>query len=376
MTSLVGEFETDLSLQDALVACAGAIDGLGWEIEDVEASRIVSYANPGTPFSSKIEVVLIDSGQTTDIRITGTDSDAELPSPNELMAVLDRARDAIQASVEGATDALTPPDPPEGFETRIELDPWPVADDAADDGLGLNLDFVHPPLLPGMDPYEPVVGPKDAARELHSIAASLREEQAWGPEDTERLARGIDDPAVAEVYAAGVPFVARLITVELDTRNKRYLSPKRGGGSAETMRPIRLQSSDVRREAGTILEQLTFRGFAIGAAATAVDLDTAAIIDVETIDWWRRFVGGIAAHYGGLVESGAMHLDPLQSAIAGITLIISGPVLERYRDFAEEHHLGRGPNPFGKARAASYPFYFLATGWSLFSAHTDKGRGG
>lgn len=251
----------------------------------------------------------------------------------------------------------------------------------ADDPPALDLDFVDPPLLPGMTLYEPIIGPDDAARELHSVAAFLRDEQAWGPEDTERLTGGMKDPAVGKVYAAGVPFVARFITVELDTENKGIAKgigrivpadpPPRFGDKYRR----RLKSAEARREAETIVEQLMFRGFACGAAANAVDRDPAALIDVETLDWWRRFVGGIAPNYGGLVESGAMELDATKSEIAAIALVISAPTLNRYAVFAEEHGLGKGLNPFGGARVATYPFYFLAAGWSLYWAHTDQKRG-
>lgn len=57
MTSLAGDFQTDLSLDDALVACAEAIDGLGWRIEEVGGDRIVSYPDHGpSQQSPRIEV--------------------------------------------------------------------------------------------------------------------------------------------------------------------------------------------------------------------------------------------------------------------------------------------------------------------------------
>jgi hypothetical protein len=105
MTRLTGEFQTDLPLHEAIVACAEAIDGLGWRIEAVEPNRIVSYPNTAsTQHPPKIEVALNDSGQTTDVRITGTDTDANPLQEDELIAELDRVRDAIKASIQDTLD--------------------------------------------------------------------------------------------------------------------------------------------------------------------------------------------------------------------------------------------------------------------------------
>jgi hypothetical protein len=104
MTSLTGEFQTDLPLPDVLEACAEAIHDLGWKIETVEGKRIVSYANSGTEHPPKIEVVLRDLGQTTDVRIRGTDAGADPLTHDALVAELDRARDAIKASIHDTRD--------------------------------------------------------------------------------------------------------------------------------------------------------------------------------------------------------------------------------------------------------------------------------
>jgi hypothetical protein len=112
MTSLAGEFHTDLSLDDTLVACAEAIDGLGWRIEAVGADRIVSYPDQGpSQQSPRIEVQLVDRSGATDLRIVGSDSDAKPLARDELIAELDRVRDAIAASVEGAGQPARPPRP-------------------------------------------------------------------------------------------------------------------------------------------------------------------------------------------------------------------------------------------------------------------------
>lgn len=103
MTSLAGEFHTDLSPPDTLVACAEAIDGLGWRLEAVEAKRIVSYTDSERP--AMIEVALRDPGEGTDLRIIGSDTKANPLNTEELVAELNRARDAIQEMVEEAEEA-------------------------------------------------------------------------------------------------------------------------------------------------------------------------------------------------------------------------------------------------------------------------------
>src|SRR2546421_5817963 len=103
MTRLSGEFQTDLAPLDALAACADAIDGLGWRIETVKGDRIVSYAGSDSMRETpRIEVVVSNSTHTTDLRIIGSDTDANPLETDELIAELNRARDAIQASVESA----------------------------------------------------------------------------------------------------------------------------------------------------------------------------------------------------------------------------------------------------------------------------------
>ncbi len=105
MTRLRGDFQTDLLPPDALAACAEALDGLGWRIETVEQRRIVSYAVSGSDGAwARIEVLLSGSGPATDVRIVGSDSDSQPLATEQLVAELDRARDAIQAAVEQAGD--------------------------------------------------------------------------------------------------------------------------------------------------------------------------------------------------------------------------------------------------------------------------------
>jgi hypothetical protein len=104
MTSLHGDFETDLPAPEALTACAEAIDGLGWRVDDVQADRIVSYADGGGG-GARIEVRLSGSEGATDLRIQGSDSVAHPLEAKQIVAYLDQASAAIGAAVEGASAA-------------------------------------------------------------------------------------------------------------------------------------------------------------------------------------------------------------------------------------------------------------------------------
>jgi hypothetical protein len=107
MTKLSGDFQTDLEPPDALAACAEAIDGLGWRIESVQGDRIVSSAESGsTPHPTRVEVLVSDATGGTDLRIIGSDGDANPRASDGLIADLERVRDAIQASIERMDDAV------------------------------------------------------------------------------------------------------------------------------------------------------------------------------------------------------------------------------------------------------------------------------
>jgi uncharacterized protein DUF2510 len=104
MTSLAGEFHTDLPMPDALAACADAVHGLGWKIESVQPRRIVSYSDSSADHSPKVEIILDDSGEETDVRIIGSDTEESPLEEDALVAELDRVRDAIEAAIDEASD--------------------------------------------------------------------------------------------------------------------------------------------------------------------------------------------------------------------------------------------------------------------------------
>lgn len=133
MTSLAGEFQTDLPIDDAIVACTEAISSLDWRIDTVEPARVVSHTNSDQENPPEIEIVLTESAQGTDLRITGTDSDVNPIHRDELIAQLDKARDALQGFLEQAEQQQSgrqeegPPD-----EERSDEEP-PAEDEPSDE---------------------------------------------------------------------------------------------------------------------------------------------------------------------------------------------------------------------------------------------------
>jgi Protein of unknown function (DUF2510) len=118
MSRLSGEFETDLSLQDTLEVCAEAFHGLGWSIETVEARRVVSRAGPASEDPPTVKVNLTESDGATTLKITGADSESNPLDREALVAVLDKARDAIKDSLKSA--GKTGPSPEESADDEAE----------------------------------------------------------------------------------------------------------------------------------------------------------------------------------------------------------------------------------------------------------------
>lgn len=117
MTRLAGEFRVDLPLPEVSAACARAIQGLGWQIEAVEPNRIVSRPDAKvTQQPPKIEVVLRASGETTAVRISGSDTDVDPLEEDDLIADLNRVHHAIQDSVQAAIDDSAHRPPPGWYQ--------------------------------------------------------------------------------------------------------------------------------------------------------------------------------------------------------------------------------------------------------------------
>lgn len=101
MTRLAGEFDCDLPLKAAGLACVAAMKSLEWRLESIEPEHIVSYVN-GSKDSPMIEVMLRADGEATVLRIVGSDArpDDDPPDDPGLIAALDSARFAIEAQIE------------------------------------------------------------------------------------------------------------------------------------------------------------------------------------------------------------------------------------------------------------------------------------
>jgi hypothetical protein len=149
MNRLSGEFQTDLPLPDALAACAEALHGLGWPIETVEASRVVSRAGPAAEDPPTVEVNLTESEGETTLRITGSDSEANPLDREALVAVLDKARDAIKDSLESASAASSSPE--QSSEPK-QSDGEPTEKPAADEPEEENAESKAPAAASGWYP--------------------------------------------------------------------------------------------------------------------------------------------------------------------------------------------------------------------------------
>jgi hypothetical protein len=108
MTRVVGEFKAALPVDEAIVACAAAIEGLGWRVEDVAAGRIASGAKTASGHPFRVEIELSDLGRATGIRVAGSDLEAAPLEQEVLIAELNRLRAAIEARAAPAADRPPP----------------------------------------------------------------------------------------------------------------------------------------------------------------------------------------------------------------------------------------------------------------------------
>jgi hypothetical protein len=128
MTSLSGEFQTDLPLPDALTACVEAVDGLGWEVESVEPNLVSARTRP-EPATISVELAEADGG--TDLRLTCSDGEEEPLGRDGVIVLLERARDAIGEQIEQADEPDEPGQewvPQPGEESDRETEPTQEAE--------------------------------------------------------------------------------------------------------------------------------------------------------------------------------------------------------------------------------------------------------
>lgn len=95
MTSLHGEFECDLPLEEAVAACSQAFQRLGWESARRGRDRVVSWPNGTFGEEPAVEVDFNQSEDSTEVQIIGVDPSNNALDDRALIAILDRARDAI-----------------------------------------------------------------------------------------------------------------------------------------------------------------------------------------------------------------------------------------------------------------------------------------
>ncbi len=112
MTRVAGEFKAALPVEEAIVACAAATEGLGWRVEDVAVGRIVSHAKTASGHPFRVEMELSDLGGATGIRVAASDLEAAPLEQEVLIAELNRLRAAIEAGSAPAADRPPPPPPP------------------------------------------------------------------------------------------------------------------------------------------------------------------------------------------------------------------------------------------------------------------------
>ncbi len=130
----------------------------------------------------------------------------------------------------------------------------------------VDLNFVDPPIPPEMEPWEPRITPETVAGELAKLATHLRAEELEG--ELQAGATALEQSDVADAYGRDSRFVARWLTVELDTTTPgknaigRFVNPPRFGAKYRKQ----LRDADARERLGTIAERLILGGFAAGAA--------------------------------------------------------------------------------------------------------------
>ena len=131
MTSLHGEFECDLPLEEAVAACSQAFQHLGWKSTRHGRDRVVSWPNGSFGEETAVEVDFNQSEDSTEVQIVGVDPSNESLDDRALIAILDRARDAIgdamstSSSSAPATAAVNGHQgaSPDRFSYSIEIEP-------------------------------------------------------------------------------------------------------------------------------------------------------------------------------------------------------------------------------------------------------------
>ena len=229
----------------------------------------------------------------------------------------------------------------------------------------VDLDFVDPPLLPGMVPYELSVAPEQASEHLQLVADELEADETLITNAAKRAARALRTADAARVYTENAaPFLARFLTIELDTENPIA----KGIGRAAVNEPPprfgekfrrRLQKPGAMAEIAPIIDQLVFRGYATAVAANGLRHDRKPFeltLDSPIEDRWGSFLGQIFPVWGAFQDE--------KSYLSTLRDVVCAPADRAYlKALGTLAGLSR---PGRRMRAKTYRWYFPAIGGASF----------
>lgn len=107
MSTASGEFRLELPLESAAWACREAIAGMGWEVESIEAHRLVTRRGfwGFSRDSAQIEVLLSEAGpQTTTIVLNGRIFGLGRGAKRHLDGEMNRLRNAAEVAARHSPD--------------------------------------------------------------------------------------------------------------------------------------------------------------------------------------------------------------------------------------------------------------------------------
>ncbi len=229
----------------------------------------------------------------------------------------------------------------------------------------MDLDFVDPPLEPGMVPYELGVAPEHAAERLSAVADELRQGDRLSSEGARQAAEGLEDPSAARVYAENAAFIARFMTIELDTEHDigkgiARVHPKEPPPRFGDKFRKPLRKAELREAVLPLIDRYLFYGFATGAAGNGLRREPPLAVDVgEPIEErWARFMRHVPITYAAFTK------DPSpENPAAAIRNMVCAPV-----DEAFDGVISMFARPGRRTRAMTYSWYFPAVGWSAYYA--------
>lgn len=242
----------------------------------------------------------------------------------------------------------------------------------------MNLNFVDPPIGPDLDPFTLSITADLVPEAVQGVAEWIEGPEIcelWGSPDLPiRQASAIRADDVASTYVEALPFVARFLTVELDSQTPgnngigRVMDgdpPPRFGGKFRKQ----LRQPEIRREAGRVIEKFILDGFLGNAIASMVFYSETRIPgSSESIEqMYRQWVRDFAPTWWEVIPT----VDPNESLIGFLFGSTAMPTIMEYRTLCERHRIGTS---FGKRkRKETYANYFFAVGWCLYHVFSHPG---